>query len=404
MKKTLVSIGLLAAVLLALDSELIAQRRGGGGSRTVSGAGPYGSGTATRRTTGTVVGPSGATGRAGSGSGSYTTRGGSTIKYAGAGVVGTGPAGGKAGKAVGGVQVTTPGGKTATKVGKAGAAVGPGGNVVAGRSSVGVATGPGGTAVTRQRGGVAVGPYGAVAGGRKVGVATTRHGTYYASRTVLRTQGAYVRRSFGYYNAFRPGWYAQYPGAWFLASWTTARIWTAATWGTVASYGGYPSEPVYYDYGSTVVYEGDTVYINGEKTASADEYAQQAETLAEDGAKAKTSEKPEDWQSLGVFALVQGEEKTSYNIFQLAVDKDGIIRGNYYNALNDSTEPVQGSVDKKTQRAAWNVAKKKLPVYEAGIANLTRDETSVLVHFAKDRSQQLTLVRVEQPSEEKKEE
>jgi hypothetical protein len=172
----------------------------------------------------------------------------------------------------------------------------------------------------------------------------------------------------------------------------------------VSSYGGYPSEPAYYDYGSTVVYEGDTVYVNGEKTASAEEYAQQAETLAADGAKAKTSEKQDDWQSLGVFALVQGDEKTSYNFFQLAIDKDGIIRGNYYNALNDATELLQGSVDNTTQRAAWNVGKKKFPVYEAGIANLTREETSVLVHFGKDRSQQLTLVRVEQPKEERKEE
>ena len=37
------------------------------------------------------------------------------------------------------------------------------------------------------------------------------------------------------------------------------------------------------------------------------------------------------------------------------------------------------------------------PVYEAGCANLTKAETTMLVHFGKDRSQQWTLIRIEQP-------
>ena len=66
-------------------------------------------------------------------------------------------------------------------------------------------------------------------------------------------------------------------------------------------------------------------------------------------------------------------------------------------SLTDTTEPVYGSVDKKTQRAAWTVADRKTPVYEAGIANLTKDETTMLAHFSKDNSQQFTLVRIQQP-------
>ena len=42
----------------------------------------------------------------------------------------------------------------------------------------------------------------------------------------------------------------------------------------------------------------------------------------------------------------------------------------------------------------------KIPVYEAGIANLTKDETTMLVHFGEGKSQQLTLVRVEKPEGE----
>src|SRR5437588_360394 len=42
----------------------------------------------------------------------------------------------------------------------------------------------------------------------------------------------------------------------------------------------------------------------------------------------------------------------------------GVLRGNYYNAVADSTEPVSGSGDRKTQRAAWTVGSRKAPVFE----------------------------------------
>ena len=47
------------------------------------------------------------------------------------------------------------------------------------------------------------------------------------------------------------------------------------------------------------------------------------------------------------------------------------------------------------------VADKKEPIYEAGFANLTKPETTMLVHFGKARSQQWTLARIEQPAENK---
>src|SRR5262249_37180411 len=156
-------------------------------------------------------------------------------------------------------------------------------------------------------------------------------------------------------------------------------------------YCSYPATPVYYDYGTTVVYQGGQAYIDCEQVATAEQYAQQATKFSDAGRAAKPSEK-EEWQPLGVFALVRGEEQTSDKIFQLAVNKAGVIRGNYYDAFADNTLPVYGSVDKKTQRAAWSVGEKKDVVFEAGIANLTRDETPILVHYGKDNTQQFTLV------------
>jgi hypothetical protein len=231
--------------------------------------------------------------------------------------------------------------------------------------------------------------------------AAGRRGTYYASGAALRTQGGYVRNGFRYYNTFTPAWYARYPGAWRAARWTAAGVWAGATWGAVSSYCSYPDEPVYYDYGSNVVYQGDTVYYGGDPAYTAEQYAQQAIGYADAG-RAATPAAEEEWQPLGVFALVRGEEQTSDKIFQLAVNKDGIIRGNYYDAVADSTLPVYGSVYKNTRRAAWSIGDKKDVVFEAGIANLTRDETPILVHYGTGDTQQFTLIRLEQPKEQPK--
>jgi hypothetical protein len=243
----------------------------------------------------------------------------------------------------------------------------------------------------------ATGPGGSAVAGSRTVAGKSPYGTYYASRGALATTGGAVRTNFGYYNTFNRGWYARYPGAWFAAGWTAARIWAAPAWGAVASYGGYPEEPAYYDYGESVVYSGDAVTVNGETEIPAEQYAQQATDLADAGKATKDEPNPDDFQLLGVFAMVKEGEEKSTNIFQLAVSKDGLIRGNYYNALTDSTEAVYGSVDKKTQRAAWTVADRKSPVYEAGIANLTKDETTMLVHFSKDNRQQFMLIRIRQP-------
>jgi len=60
---------------------------------------------------------------------------------------------------------------------------------------------------------------------------------------------------------------------------------------------------------------------------------------------------------------------------------------------------VHGAVDSKTQRAAWTVGDNTTTVYETGIYNLTKEQTPVLVHFGKDRTQQWLLVRMQQPED-----
>jgi hypothetical protein len=221
------------------------------------------------------------------------------------------------------------------------------------------------------------------------------------NRQALVNQGNQVRNNFNHHDAFHGNWWGQYAGAWRAAGWTTAAAaYRTASWGDWSGYSGYDAQPIYYDYGSNVVYEGNNVYVNGNSLGTQDQYAQQATAIADTGRQARASEE-EEWLPLGVFAMIQGEQANGNDLFQLAVNKSGVIRGNYYNALTDTTLPVYGAVDKKTQRAAWTVGDRKEPVFDVGFANLTRSQTPMLVHFGKERTQQWTLVRIEQPAESK---
>jgi hypothetical protein len=305
-----------------------------------------------------------------------------------------------------GATVTTPGGQTAGRVGHYGSTTGPGGSTAHGGVVRG-ASGPGGAAVAGGRGAVAVGPNGAVAaGGRVAGVTgpggTAYAGTRYVAAGNLYGQGAYVRRGFGYYGAFSSGWYARYPGAWLATGLAAGAIWNAASWGSASSSCGYSEDTAAYDYsyGDAVTYQDGNVYYGDQLAGTEAEYADQAAAIADAGSAVEPP-KEEKWEPLGVFAMVKGEETTSNDIFQLAFNKDGIIRGNYYNAVSDTTTPVKGSLDKKTQRVAWTIGDKKDTVFEAGLYNLTKPETTMVVHYGKDKTEQRSLFRIEQPTEEK---
>jgi hypothetical protein len=306
--------------------------------------------------------------------------------------------------------------------GSRGAAVGPLGGFAAGGRREVTATGPLGRSFTAGRSyGVARGPLGGVAAGgarwggagvrfptdvglgrySALGVARVGPSTVLWSHSYLADRASFVRSDFIGYNAFAGSWYTSHPLAWRPAFWAvtdavTSAAWIPPAWPTLALFCNIPSAPAYYDYGNTVVYQNNNVYVDGEDIATTAQYAEQAQELAAKGQAAKPPEKTK-WQPLGVFALVQGEEKTSNTIFQLAIDQNGTIRGNYYDALMGSTTPVYGSLDKIAQRAAWTIGDNKSTVFETGIYNLTKSETPVLVHFGQDKTQQWLLVRVQQP-------
>jgi len=221
------------------------------------------------------------------------------------------------------------------------------------------------------------------------------------SGSVYAARGAAVRNSYVGYGAFRGDWYGGHPGAWFAAGWGAGAAWRVAAWPAVGAWCGWDAaaQPFDYDYGNNITYQGDEVYYADQPVATADQYYQQAQTLAQVAPPA-AAPKSDNWMPLGVFSLVQGDQSDSATMFQLAINKSGAVAGNYYSELAGTTLPVHGSADKKTQRVAWTVGDNKTTVYEAGVSSLTKDEAPVLVHFGKDRTQQWMLVRLKPPTAE----
>jgi hypothetical protein len=260
---------------------------------------------------------------------------------------------------------------------------------------------------------------GGMARGATGSMSTASRITSNVSRAGMASRGAAVRNAFHHDDLFNHDFWNRYNRAWWYPGWGDYWPWGYTGWGDLCLFWGDPvsDEPVEYDYGNNITYQDDQVYYGNQPFESASDYYTQAQTLAllapplvppaspakgtksntKSGAAVKSTEKESDWKPLGVFALTQGDQTDSNSIFQLAVNKNGIIRGNYYNPLTQEEQPVQGKLDKKSKRVAWTVGTNKTVVYDTGIANLLSKQSSLLIHLDKSNTQQWNLIRLQQP-------
>lgn len=213
-------------------------------------------------------------------------------------------------------------------------------------------------------------------------------------------------------NWFGGDWWSRYHPAyagWNYRAWLPYYPynywWSVPTWGGVSTWFTWNlansaawQQPIYYDYGTggNVVYQNNQVYIGGQPVASASEFAQSAAALAtvtppaneEQGAQA-------EWMPLGTFAMSTGEKDTEpTRVLQLAVTKDGIIGGTFFNYQTDQAVAIQGQVDKQTQRVAFRLGERDNLVAETGLYNLTQEQAPLLVHFGDDKVEQFLLIRL----------
>lgn len=233
--------------------------------------------------------------------------------------------------------------------------------------------------------------------GAAVGAAAANRNQPLAAGAVPAAAGyAAVRDSFNHPEVYSPQWYGNHQNAWTAANWSTGSAWTPTNMAGVASYLGYANNtPTSYGYGSNVVYQDGNVLVDGQSVGTAEHFSQQAADLAQVGQNAKTTD-AEDWLPLGVFALVRDEDQHPQLTVQLAVNKQGILRGNYNDVVVDHVLPIHGAVDQETQRAAWTVDNNKNFFMEAGLSNLTSGESPTLIHKS-GRTERWLLVRLPQP-------
>jgi hypothetical protein len=224
----------------------------------------------------------------------------------------------------------------------------------------------------------------------------------------LLNHGENVRNAWNNHNypLFDRGWWGRHNDWWGYGGWGDG-WWGGVGWGDLYPYWDMPQgdAPVEYDYGNNITYQGDQVYYGSQPMATSVQYYTQAQTLANSAPVIPTTvvngmtQFTGDWKPLGVFSLTQAGESNSNTIFQLAVNKAGVISGNYYNTLNNQSTPIKGKVDKKNMRVAFTVGKNKDVVYDTGLANLLEPQSPILVHLSKTKTQQEVLVKLDQPKQ-----
>jgi len=144
-----------------------------------------------------------------------------------------------------------------------------------------------------------------------------------------------------------------------------------------------------------------TVYTGSEEVTDAEEPQQTPEQLAQQAEQAGklvengATDPPQDekFLPLGVFSLAPEGHTEATAMLQLALSKQGLLRGSYYDILSNQSHPVRGAVDRKTQRAAFRFGDKGKATFETTLANLTEDTGPLTVHYADGNSSKWTIAR-----------
>jgi hypothetical protein len=195
------------------------------------------------------------------------------------------------------------------------------------------------------------------------------------------------------------GWWGDYahrhnrPYYWW--AWATAPRLT--TWFPFAW-----SRPYYWDYGpgEYIYYEDGIVYVNGRWYAPGPVFYDRTVRIVDEAPELTAEQAAEmEWLPLGVFAVARDGAAQSDVLVQLAVTNDGVIGGTAYNQSTGAAYPIEGMVEKETQRAVWsyNDDRNRRVVMETSIFNLTQPEATGLVQYGPNDMQVVQFVRLEQP-------
>jgi len=156
--------------------------------------------------------------------------------------------------------------------------------------------------------------------------------------------------------AFTPDWYAKHPEAWQPAK-SSADWWKTADVATISAWLGQPAQLVQPVMAAgTTADSGGAVATAGGADVGAD--GLQSVLVLPAGHQNAVGPADSDWLPLGVFAVVPpGTPDTAqaHNYQQLAVDRQGTIKGNFFDTISGTVQPITGAVDRTAQAASWTV-------------------------------------------------
>ena len=180
---------------------------------------------------------------------------------------------------------------------------------------------------------------------------------------------------------FSRDWYADHPRAWRHPH---ADAWAA---GSLAAANAWLGVPVY----TTDDTSSETEYADESTTEPT---AEEAATLAQTGAGDVNDA---EWLSLGVYSLAPRGQKDDQHLMQIAVSKEGVLRGSYYDVVTDEAQTLQGAVDKTTRRAAWTVGADDKVVFHTSLDDLTQATGPLSAHLPDGEVKQWDMTRFENP-------
>ena len=145
--------------------------------------------------------------------------------------------------------------------------------------------------------------------------------------------------------AFTADWYARYPQAWRPAQPPTD-WWRAADAATLSSWLERPVSQA-----GTGAAELGAVKTTGAEEVGAD--GLRSVLVLPAGHDHRVNDT--DWLPLGVFAVMLPGGSEPHNYQQLAADREGTIKGNFYDEISDTVQPIAGTIDRNTRKVSWTV-------------------------------------------------
>jgi len=189
---------------------------------------------------------------------------------------------------------------------------------------------------------------------------------------------------------FTAQWYAQHPQAWqythphadaFVAASTMAvATWLTVPAATVASGGG------------GAYYEGDvTVNDNSQPTD------QTAATTEPELSETSTTDLKDDgeWLGIGVYQLKSPGEVQANRVIQLAVNREGTVRGSHYDRMSDDVQDLQGTVSRTGFQVTWTIGKAGKAVFESSLDELDKPQGNLTVRYPNGATETWTTVKVQ---------